>query len=116
MKSTAINVALNEYQKGIDDPMNNFTDSQKTELESILEGAKKVANNPAKVRQLSKKLTKLDKKFIAFGGDLDKVADGVDAVQQELNKHVPINKAIGVIKKANTLPRALKKAIGKGDD
>ena len=60
--------------------------------------------------------TKLDKKFVAFGGDLDKVADGVDAVQQELNKHVPINKVIGVIKKANTLPRALKKAINKGDE
>ena len=116
MKSTAIDVALNEYKKGIDDESNNFTDSQKVELETILNGAKKVANNPAKVRQLSKKLTKLDKKFVAFGGDLDKVADGVDDVQKELNKHVPINKVIGVIKKANTLPSALKKAINKGDD
>ena len=116
MKSTALDVALNEYQKGIDDPINNFTDSQKIELESILEGAKKIVSNPAKVRQLSNKLIKLDKKFVAFGGDLDKVADGVDAVQNELNKHVPINRVIETIKKANTLPKKIKKVLSRGDD
>jgi len=115
MQSTAINVALNEYKKGIDDPMNNFTDSQKKELESMLESATKLANNPLKIKKFSKKLVKLDEKFVSFGGDLDKVADGVDAVQDELDKHVPIKRTIEHLKHVQNLPKSVKKVVFGGE-
>ena len=116
MKSTAINVALYEYQKGIDDLKNNFTDSQKKELQSMLESATKLANNPTKIKKFSKELVKLDEKFVKFGGDLDKVADGVDDVKDELDKHVPIKRTIEHLKHAQNIPKSIKKVVFGGDD